>query len=510
MKIGIVGAGFIGRALARLAVSNGHDVMIANSRGPHTLTSTAVALSCRTGTGSEAALFGDVVVVSIPFKAIFDLDPAPFSGRIVIDTNNYYPERDGVFADLDDNSDTTGEMLQRHLAGARVVKAFNAILQGDLESGGLPRGAAGRRALPLAGDHADARAKVAALVDEFGFDPVDVGVLAESWRFERGKPGYCVPLDRSSMEKALQAAKRGEVAPTGSWRRGAPAAIEIAEHRAPHTVADRGLLDIVDSQIHFGPVDGVDGTIRAMDALGIRTLIADELWELADGVPHPSTTLPNGLPRPLSILAREGALRFPGRLAFVQRILRQDPDLDFLIPDLARTPGCVGLRVVFSSRKERQAFVSGEWDQVFSLAADHDLPVALLTAELPPLARTVKQRFPSLRLSIDHCGWAASVDGWSDVLALSDLSGVVLKWAHANRTFRHFDDPEAAERRGLVEVVRAFGADRVCWASDITYEETPKSWSELLGFVRFHPDLTADERAWVLANSARRFYNLQK
>jgi predicted TIM-barrel fold metal-dependent hydrolase len=409
---------------------------------------------------------------------------------------------------LDNNSDTTGEMLQRHLSGAKVVKAFNAILQGDLETDPRPRGAADRRALPLAGDDADARAKVAALIDQFGFDPLEVGRLAESWRFERGKPGYCIRLDRAGMAEALAAAKRGEVAPTGSWRR--KAAAEPATEPSVHAVAGRGLIDIVDSQIHFGPVDGVDGTIRAMDALGIQTLIADELWDVTDGIPRPGLVLPGGAVRPLSILAQEGALRFPQRIAYVQRVLRQDSDLERHIPTLRQSPGCVGLRVVFSSRKERQAFVSGEWDRVFALALENNLPVALLTAELPELARIAKQRFPALRLSIDHCGWASSEDEWLGVLGLSDLSGVVLKWAHAGRTFRHFDDSEAAERRGLVEAVGAFGADRICWASDVTYEESRKSWAELLGSVRFHPDLDAEQRGWVLAGTARQFYNLQK
>lgn len=508
MKIGIIGAGFIGRALARLAVSRGHDVMIANSRGPETLTSTAVALSCRTGTVQEAAAHGDVVVVTIPFRAIFDLDPAPFAGRIVIDTNNYYPERDGVFPALDDNSDTTGAMLARHLAGARVVKAFNAILQGDLEADPRPRGAADRRALPLAGDDAEARAIVAALMDEFGFDPVDVGPMADSWRFERGKPCYCVQLDRKGLQEALAAARRGEVVPTGSWRR--PAATARPAEETIHAVSGRGLIDIVDAQIHFGPAEGVDGTIRAMDALGIRTLIVDELWGFEDGVPSPFATLRDGVARPLSVLGQEGALRFPARMAYIQRVVRQDPDLATHIPTLARMPGCVGIRVVLTSRKERQAFAAGEWDPVFALAAKNGLPVALLTAELPALAQIAMERFPGLRLSADHCGWAGSEEEWQAVLRLAEHPGLVLKWCHPGRTFRHFTDPAEAERRGLAEAVRAFGADRICWASDVTYEETAKSWAELLGAVRFHPDLADEERAWVLAGTARKFYNLQK
>lgn len=508
MKIGIIGAGFIGRALARLAVSGGHDVMIANSRGPETLTSTAVALSCRTGTVQAAAAHGDVVVVTIPFRAIFDLDPAPFAGRIVIDTNNYYPERDGVFPALDDNSDTTGAMLARHLAGARVVKAFNAILQGDLEADPRPRGAAGRRALPLAGDDAEARAIVAALMDEFGFDPVDVGPMAESWRFERGKPCYCVQLDRKGLQEALAAARRGEVVPTGSWRR--PAATARPAEETIHAVSGRGLIDIVDAQIHFGPAEGVDGTIRTMDALGIRTLIVDELWGFEDGVPSPFAALRDGVARPLSVLGQEGALRFPARMAYIQRVVRQDPDLATHIPTLARMPGCVGIRVVLTSRKERQAFAAGEWDPVFALAAENGLPVALLTAELPALAQIAMERFPGLRLSADHCGWAGSEEEWQAVLRLAEHPGLVLKWCHPGRTFRHFTDPAEAERRGLAAAVRAFGADRICWASDVTFEETAKSWAELLGAVRFHPDLADEERAWVLAGTARKFYNLQK
>lgn len=507
MKIGIIGAGFIGRALARLAVSHGHDVMIANSRGPETLTSTAVALSSRTGTVRDAAAHGDVVVVTIPFRAIFDLDPAPFAGRVVIDTNNYYPERDGVFPALDDNSDTTGEMLARHLAGARVVKAFNAILQGDLETDPRPRGVADRRALPLAGDDTEARAVVAGLVDEFGFDPIDVGPMAESWRFERGKPCYCIQLDRKGLQEALAAARRGEVVPTGSWRRTiAPA--QAGE--AHHAVAGRGLLDIVDAQIHFGPDEGVDGTIRAMDALGIRTLIVDELWGFDDGGPLPRAMVADGVGRPLSVLGQQGALRFPERMAYILRVVRQDPHLASHIPVLAGMPGCVGVRVVLTSRKERQAFLDGEWDRVIALAAENGLPVALLTAELPALAAIAMKRFPGLRLSADHCGWAGSQEEWQAVLKLADHEGLVLKWSHPGRTFRHFADPAEAERRGLVEAVRAFGADRICWASDVTYEETTQSWVELLGAVRFHPELTDEDRRWILAGTARKFYKLQK
>ncbi len=139
MKIGIIGAGFIGRGLASLAGKSDHEVMISNSRAPRTLGSTAVALRCQVGTAADAAAFGEVVMVAIPFYAIDSLPADALKGKIVVDANNYYPERDGAIAELDRNETTTSEMLARHLAGARVVKAFNAILQRDLEWTVVPR-----------------------------------------------------------------------------------------------------------------------------------------------------------------------------------------------------------------------------------------------------------------------------------------------------------------------------------------------------------------------------------
>ena len=218
MKIGLIGAGFIGRALAALAVKAGHDVMISNSRHPRTLGSTAVALGCRIGTAQEAAAFGDVVMVAIPLYAYRDVPAAPLQGKVVIDANNYYPQRDGAIEALDTHVSTTSELLQQHLRGAKVVKAFNAILQGDLQKDGRPPAMPGRRALPIAGDDAAAKQLVTGLLDEFGFDAVDAGALANGWRFERAKPAYCVALDRPALQRALESAERTVELPHGSWR----------------------------------------------------------------------------------------------------------------------------------------------------------------------------------------------------------------------------------------------------------------------------------------------------
>ncbi|RKE36109.1 hypothetical protein B0G76_2263 [Paraburkholderia sp. BL23I1N1] len=219
MKIGILGAGFIGRAMATLARNGGHEVMISNSRDPRTLTSTASAIGCALGTAEEAAKFGDVVVVAVPFMNIDALPVAALDGKIVIDTGNYYPERDGQIAALDSRSTTTSQMLAAALPGAKVVKAFNAILAKDLETDGKPAGTPNRRALPFAGDDGQAKHVVSGFLDQLGFDPVDAGTLAESWRFERAKPVYCVALDRAGMVEGLAAAKWDVELPHGSWRR---------------------------------------------------------------------------------------------------------------------------------------------------------------------------------------------------------------------------------------------------------------------------------------------------
>jgi predicted dinucleotide-binding enzyme len=219
MKLGVIGAGFIGRAIATLAVRSGHEVMISNSRGPRTLGSTTVAIGCKAGTAQQAAEFGDAVLLAIPFGAYRELDAEPLAGKLVMDAGNYYPERDGQIAELDQDETTTSELLAIRLVGARVVKAFNAILQQDLVDGTKPPPSQGRRALPVAGDDASAKQVVTGLHDQFGYDVVDAGPLSEGWRFQRAMPAYCIPLDATTLAQALAAAKRGEERPHGSWRR---------------------------------------------------------------------------------------------------------------------------------------------------------------------------------------------------------------------------------------------------------------------------------------------------
>ncbi len=192
--IGFIGSGHIGSTVARLAVAAGYDVVMSNSRGPDTLTDlvTELGAHARAGTPEEAAVAGDVVVVTLPLRAYRDVPVAPLAGKVVIDTNNYYPQRDGHFPELDEESVTTSELLQRHLPGSRVVKAFNNIYFRALGSLNRPAGASDRSALPSAGDDADAKAAVTDLLDRLGFDVVDVGPLAEGWRYQRDTPAYAV------------------------------------------------------------------------------------------------------------------------------------------------------------------------------------------------------------------------------------------------------------------------------------------------------------------------------
>src|SRR6185503_1935821 len=162
----------------------------------------------RAGTPVDAAKAGDIVVVTIPLKNIRHVPVEPLAGKIVIDTNNYYPQRDGHIAELDSEATTTAELLQAHLPTSKVVKAFNHIYAASLTTAGQPPGTKDRQALVIAGDDRDAKATVARLIDQFGFDVVDVGPLKEGWRIQRDTPGYGPRRTAEQLRADLAAAKR--------------------------------------------------------------------------------------------------------------------------------------------------------------------------------------------------------------------------------------------------------------------------------------------------------------
>lgn len=208
--LGIIGAGHIGSQIARVAVRNGYSVVIANSRGPETLADLVTELGerARAGTAEEAAAAADVAVVTVPLHAIDRLPAEQLSGKIVLDTNNYYFERDGHIDELDKGETTTSELVQRALPGSRIAKAFNHILAADITTSGAPAGTPGRRALATAGDDREAVAFVRRFYDEAGFDTVDIGPLSESWRVERDRPAYGVRQDAQELTANLARANR--------------------------------------------------------------------------------------------------------------------------------------------------------------------------------------------------------------------------------------------------------------------------------------------------------------
>jgi hypothetical protein len=205
--VGFIGSGMIGSTVARLSVAAGHQVVLSNSRGPETLKDLADELGplARAGTGEQAAAGGDIVVVTIPLRAYRSVPAGPLAGKTVIDTTNYYPQRDGQIAELDSRSITSSELLQRHLAGSEVVKAFNNIYYRHLQSLARPAGAADRTFLPIAGDGPEAKQAVSAFLDSIGYGTVDAGPLADSWRQEPGSPVYGAPYGPFSLHAGTPA-----------------------------------------------------------------------------------------------------------------------------------------------------------------------------------------------------------------------------------------------------------------------------------------------------------------
>ena len=210
MRIGIIGAGQIGGTLARRFAALGHDVSIANSRGPETLAALARETGAKPVTVQEAARGGEVVIVTIPLKNVARLPGNLFDGVpadvVVVDTGNYYPQQRDGRIDAIENGAAESRWVSDRL-GRPVVKAFNNIYARHLLERGKPKGAAGRIALPVAGDDPRAKDVVIRLLDELGFDGVDGGSLDESWRQQPGTPVYGTDLDVPGVTRALAEAK---------------------------------------------------------------------------------------------------------------------------------------------------------------------------------------------------------------------------------------------------------------------------------------------------------------
>ncbi|SRR5579883_1374535 len=217
MKIGIIGAGEIGGTLTRRFAALGHHVSVANSRGPATLSALARETGAKAVTAYEAARSGELVVVTIPEGKIPNLAKDLFAGVpsdvILVDTGNYYPQRDGRIAGIEDGMTESG-WVEKQL-GRPVVKAFNTQNYKRLLENGRPKGTPGRVALPVAGDDLRAKRVVMGLIDELGFDPIDDGGLDDSWRQQPGTPVYDIDRDAAGVKRALAEARRDRLP---EWR----------------------------------------------------------------------------------------------------------------------------------------------------------------------------------------------------------------------------------------------------------------------------------------------------
>ena len=212
MDIGIIGSGNIGGTLTRHLTALGHQVSIANSRGPASLAALAAETGATAATVEQVARAQDVVIIAVPEAAVPQLprDILAATSAVIVDTGNYYPVRDGRIAEIDDGLNDSEWVAQA--LGSRVVKAFNNIFANSLATRGVSAGTPGRICLSVAGDEPRAKELVLGLIDELGFDGIDAGTLADSWRQQPGTPAYCQDLDVDGLKAALAQADAGQIA----------------------------------------------------------------------------------------------------------------------------------------------------------------------------------------------------------------------------------------------------------------------------------------------------------
>lgn len=274
-----------------------------------------------------------------------------------------------------------------------------------------------------------------------------------------------------------------------------------------HNLGGRGSIDIVDAQLHLSLELGVDEIVASMDALGIRSVVLDEIWGRNEqGHSTPCVEFGGGAYRPLSPYAQAAALRHPDRFSFQQRVRRHDPQLAALMAVLGSSPGCRAVRVVLFEPAERAAFIAGEYDELLGLASAHALPICVCAVDMGTLLPAATSRFPDLQFVIDHCGWTKGEAQWNDVLALAHRPNAWLKWSHAARAFGRRGDATQKTRLALRQALDAFGAQRVLWAGDVTHEESNASWSTLLSVVQNDDTLSSADLEWVLGKTARRLF----
>jgi L-fuconolactonase len=282
------------------------------------------------------------------------------------------------------------------------------------------------------------------------------------------------------------------------------------------------IIEIVDSQIHFGP-GRIEETLAAMNSLGISAVLADEFWGLDNW--GPGYMLPGGGYRVTSPTSELAAWQHPGRFSYVLRVDRRDPEVLSIVRMAKDAPSLRAIRMLPGlTATELEAFASGAYEPIFSLAEQLALPCFIFIPGQCRLVGRYLERFPGLRLVVDHCGMpmeqgvsflgAARPDGigrgsvpdhrcFEDVLALAKWPNAYLKWSHAQGMFGITDYPFPKLWPHLRRAVDEFGAERIMWASDIGGNQTGESWAELLFCLRDCPEFSDDEKAWLLGKSVR-------
>ncbi|ORA08345.1 amidohydrolase family protein [Mycobacterium arosiense] len=283
-------------------------------------------------------------------------------------------------------------------------------------------------------------------------------------------------------------------------------------------------MDIVDAQLHLGR-GMVTPMLEAMDALGITSVLVDELWGGGLGEAHPTHIEPgyrlgNGAWRAAWPTAEEASIVHPDRFSYVVRIDRRDPQLESVMRFVGSTPHARAFRLQpVWTLDEVEAFANGAYWHLLEIAREVALPLFLFIPGYVELLEPYARRYPDLTFVIDHCGMefpgipldrpqpkmraAQDVGYFDQVLRMAELPNVALKWSHAQDCFGVATFPYDALRPLLRRAIEAFGADRLLWASDKSVM-AGHTWSDLLDCIRNDRELSRDEREWILGGSARR------
>jgi predicted TIM-barrel fold metal-dependent hydrolase len=285
-------------------------------------------------------------------------------------------------------------------------------------------------------------------------------------------------------------------------------------------------MDVVDAQVHVGR-GKIDATLEAMDALAICSVIIDEFWGTGPGTHFshidPGHRLPNGAWRATWPTSLEAAQCHPDRFAFLARIDPKDPQLESVMRVAGSTPNACAFRIQpVWTVEEAQDFAKGSYEPLLEIAQDIGLAVCVFIPGYAELLEPYLKKFPRLNFVIDHCGlgfallppvrpeaehqFAAAPAYFSHVTALAAYPNLALKWSHAQDRFGMQTYPYDGLRPYLRQAIEAFGANRVIWASDKTVIPA-HSWSNLLNYLRDDPELSEDEKEWILGRSARKFFN---